>query len=300
MYENDYMYAIERNPDYLAHFGIKGMKWGVRKARESGNTRKLGRMYRKAQKKLAKLEKRANSGAKYARRAAALGAGAAAAGGLAAAGTKGVGNAINYSGKIGRKLTGAYGNVASAIGKGIYDASYRLPIGTKAKLAVKQAGLGIQGSGNAAKRLAKGTKINEAVNGVGEGLKRWGNSTSIGKGLERGTRDVYNSAVLAASKSSAGRNALGNISNTVKDATGRNISDNISRLKGISNNTIARIGAGAIGAGLAAGAGYNAYRAATTKRAARKAAQWRSEMNRAFKGTQYANGAPRQGKKRRR
>ena len=74
MYTNDYMYAIERNDEYLAHFGIKGMRWGVRKARETGNSRRLGRMYRKASKKLAKLEKRAASGKKYARRAAALGA----------------------------------------------------------------------------------------------------------------------------------------------------------------------------------------------------------------------------------
>lgn len=53
-------YAIERSSDYLAHYGIKGMKWGVRKAIESGNSRKLDRAYRKATKKLAKLEDKAN------------------------------------------------------------------------------------------------------------------------------------------------------------------------------------------------------------------------------------------------
>ena len=58
MYENDYLYAVERDGAYLAHYGIKGMKWGVRKARERGNDRALGRQYRKAAKKLAKLEKR--------------------------------------------------------------------------------------------------------------------------------------------------------------------------------------------------------------------------------------------------
>ena len=70
MYENDYLYAVERDGAYLAHSGVKGMKWGVRKAIERGNDRALSRQYRKAQKKLAKLEKRAASGKKYAKPAA--------------------------------------------------------------------------------------------------------------------------------------------------------------------------------------------------------------------------------------
>ena len=36
-------YAVERSPEYLAHYGIRGMKWGVRKAIASGNSRRLGR-----------------------------------------------------------------------------------------------------------------------------------------------------------------------------------------------------------------------------------------------------------------
>lgn len=46
--------------DFLAHYGVKGMRWGVRKAIESGNQRKLDRQYKKAQKKLAKLESNAD------------------------------------------------------------------------------------------------------------------------------------------------------------------------------------------------------------------------------------------------
>lgn len=48
-------YAVERSSDYLAHYGVKGMKWGVRRARERGNERALARHYRKATKKLNRL-----------------------------------------------------------------------------------------------------------------------------------------------------------------------------------------------------------------------------------------------------
>lgn len=50
------------NDDFLAHYGVKGMKWGVRKAIERGSYRQLNRQYRKASKKLAKLMNKANRG----------------------------------------------------------------------------------------------------------------------------------------------------------------------------------------------------------------------------------------------
>lgn len=53
-------YAVERSSEYLAHYGVKGMRWGVRKAIASGNTKRLDRQYKKAQKKLQKLNKRAD------------------------------------------------------------------------------------------------------------------------------------------------------------------------------------------------------------------------------------------------
>ena len=53
-------YAVIRSTDHLAHYGVKGMKWGVRKAIERGNSKALSRQYRKAQKKLAKLNAAAN------------------------------------------------------------------------------------------------------------------------------------------------------------------------------------------------------------------------------------------------
>ena len=65
----------------------------------------------------------------------------------------------------------------------------------------------------------------------------------------------------------------------------------------VSNNQIVRVGAAALGAGLGIAAGRNAYKAATAKRFQKKAAQFRAEMNKAFAGTKYANGAPRHKKK---
>lgn len=53
-------YAIERSPTYLFHYGVKGMKWGVRRALKKGNQKKLGKHYVKASKKLAKLQNNAN------------------------------------------------------------------------------------------------------------------------------------------------------------------------------------------------------------------------------------------------
>ena len=76
-------YGVTRTPEYLMHYGVKGMRWGVRKAKESGSDKKLWRQYEKAHKKLSKLSAKADIGRqkseqlKYAK---------AAAGGLAAAG----------------------------------------------------------------------------------------------------------------------------------------------------------------------------------------------------------------------
>lgn len=84
-------YAVQRSDEYLAHYGVKGMKWGVRKAIADGNGRRLERHYKKAAKKLAKLDEKTNikkqneKAAKYnkiAKRSATVGAaGLGAAGG---------------------------------------------------------------------------------------------------------------------------------------------------------------------------------------------------------------------------
>lgn len=53
-------YAIIRSTSELQHYGVKGMKWGVRKAIDRGNDRSLERHYKKAARKLRKLEWKAN------------------------------------------------------------------------------------------------------------------------------------------------------------------------------------------------------------------------------------------------
>ena len=53
-------YAVERSPEYLMHYGVKGMKWGVRKALEKGNMSKLAYHYQRAMNKRSKLKERTN------------------------------------------------------------------------------------------------------------------------------------------------------------------------------------------------------------------------------------------------
>lgn len=285
---NDYMYAVQRDDEYLAHYGIKGMKWGVRKAVESGNSRALGRAYRKASRKLARLEKRANNGKKYARRAALLGAGAAAAGGLAAVGTTGVSRAMKDVGRTGRQAMLGASQVMGRAGNAIENYGLTRGGNRKLKKLARQTGFGMQKAGNASREFSN--KFSRKLSTGAEGLNAWGRSNSIGNALSKANRANLGKAGLAVSKA-GGNKKVADAMLKAHQANGK--------LAGVSNNTYARIAAGAVGAGLAGAAGYNAYRAATTKRAARKAQEWRNEMNKAFAGTQYANGGGRKRRRRR-
>ena len=55
-------YGVERSSDYLEHYGIKGMKWGVQRALEKHDKEALKRQYQKASNKLVKLSLNANRG----------------------------------------------------------------------------------------------------------------------------------------------------------------------------------------------------------------------------------------------
>lgn len=82
---NEY-YGVASTPteDFLTHYGVQGMKWGVRKAIARGNEKALDRHFRKAAKKLAKLQDIGLHSGKYAAKSAAYGAAAAGVGTLAA------------------------------------------------------------------------------------------------------------------------------------------------------------------------------------------------------------------------
>lgn len=87
-------YAVVRSTDHLEHYGVKGMKWGVRKAIATGNSKALDRHFRKAAKKLVKLTDIGLNSKKYAAKAAAYGAAAAGTGTLAIKGSKGIGESL--------------------------------------------------------------------------------------------------------------------------------------------------------------------------------------------------------------
>jgi hypothetical protein len=93
-------YAVERSTDHLAHYGVTGMRWGVRRAITTGNQRALDRHYRKAAKKLAKLQNIGDHAYKSAAKAAGYGAAAAGAGALAIGGSKLASGAIRKANAI--------------------------------------------------------------------------------------------------------------------------------------------------------------------------------------------------------
>lgn len=184
---NNEYYGVASTPtdDFLAHYGIKGMKWGVRKAIQRGDDRALSRQYRKAEKKLAKLERLSN-GSKYAKRATRYGLGAAAMGGLAAIGTpKNMNSAIAKSVAASNRLLG--GNAATKIA--------RLDAGKKAMEALngrsptvnQMIAKGAANSnrllgGNAAAKTARldaGANLMKKANEAGIGGRTISNATAL-------------------------------------------------------------------------------------------------------------------------
>ena len=57
---DEYYGSTLASSDFFAHYGVKGMKWGVRKAIEKNSPKKLARQYEKARRKLDRLERNAD------------------------------------------------------------------------------------------------------------------------------------------------------------------------------------------------------------------------------------------------
>jgi hypothetical protein len=236
-------YGVIRSDEYLAHYGIKGMKWGVRKALERNDFNAYNRQYRKAIRKLTKLERQATSGKKYTRRAAGLGTAAGVVGGAALAGTANIANLVRTTGAIKKSILNRMGRTNDAL-VGEVNAN---------KAADAIAGWG------ASKPFEKGAdaRFEQAVHDI--------------------NRKVYGSHENNPYTQMTIKDRRAAYDDMVKRAQNRANFE-----KSLTNDQLARVGAGVVAAGLAAGAGYNAYRAATTKRAAQKADQWRKEIENTF------------------
>ena len=240
-------YAIDRSDEYLEHYGIKGMKWGVRKAIESGNTKAYMRHYNKALKKLNKLERRANSGAKYARRAAMLGTAAGLTGGIAFQGA---------------------GGIVSGL--------------TRRARNTRLAARNLDGM-----KLANAELKANRMDTAARSLSEWSKGTPFVESAKKKANSAYHEAVKATTEK-GGR--YFDLSDKAKReyrlAIQKKGEDSIAKANSLTKGKMLRAGAAAATAGLLGAAGYNAYRAATTNRAAQKADQWRNEINNTF-GTTY-------------
>lgn len=242
-------YAINRHEQHLMHYGIKGMRWGVRKAIERKDSKAYARHYHKALKKLAKLEKRANNGAKYARRAAMLGTAAGLTGGVAFQGA---------------------GGIVSGLTK-------------RARNIRKAANNSLNGE-----KLAKAEIKSQKLDSAARSLSEWSRATPFAESAKKKADAAYREAVRATTEKGG---KYYNISEKAKReyrmAIQKKGEDAIARANKLTRGKMLRAGAVAATAGLLGAAGYNAYRAATTKRAAAKADQWRNEINKTF-GTNYS------------
>lgn len=113
---NNEYYGVASTPmdDFLAHYGVQGMKWGVTKAKNKGLTggtnRALDRQYKKAMKKLNKLNDNADISTQTAK-SKKLSKISKISGAIGAAGVGGVGAAYGLTKKNAKNYYNALGKI---------------------------------------------------------------------------------------------------------------------------------------------------------------------------------------------
>ena len=242
-------YGVTRSTDHLAHYGVKGMRWGVRKAIVSGNQRALERHYRRAARKLAKLQDIGLNSGKYAAKSIAYGAAAAGTGTLAVGGIKGL---ASVAGKIMKKPAFKKANRFLA----------EHPEVNKSLL----------GANKSRARIISSTKNNADI-------QEYYRIINSPEKLKTDIENFGNKRIALGKKKSS--IVIG------KDKSGNPVyGDKLITLP--TNKDLYRIGTGVITAGLLAKSAQNAYRAANGKKYREKAVNWKREMDDAFAGTPYS------------
>lgn len=252
-------YGVHRSEEYLAHYGVKGMRWGVQKAIETNNDKKLDRMYKKAQKKMQKLNLNADVGiqkeyAKRHARRAAIAAG------------------IGLTGLTGHSI--ALHNARKALSEN-NSAKFRRreKIVVDSGKGVKKVGDGLSGTPGFVYPEGHWTDVN-GVSHYGAPKPQPVGNTAIKVGQGNYVHPTSNVQAYNA-QSAAEASSIAN------------------QFKGVKLARNLMIGAGAIGMGAAA---YQAGKAITSKyrttkkghaKAVAKRDAFRKEMNAAFKGTRY-------------
>lgn len=140
-------YAVQRSgsTDHLAHYGIKGMKWGVRKAVIMGDQKAVDWHFRKAAKKLKKLQNAGLNKYRNIAKSAAYGAAAIGTGTIAVAGTRGINNLTQLA-TLGRNQKS---NIIAKAGNKIGEWGVRKTLG-KSNNAMLRLGSGAAALGLAA------------------------------------------------------------------------------------------------------------------------------------------------------
>lgn len=106
-------YGVTRTPEYLMHYGVRGMRWGIRKAIAKGDNASLSKHYHKAIKKLGKLSLNANQDVQkkiYSKAKANMLSGATMSGGMSAGLTAGLNSHLSIKDRL------KYGGIAGAAG----------------------------------------------------------------------------------------------------------------------------------------------------------------------------------------